>query len=333
MMAAIGAAVGSVGFALHAAIHVLAFAKYRGARWLLAHAHWVVGWAFNMAVSLGLVYASTWLVVNVAPEAAGAGVAEVTAYLNGCAVPRVFGLRTLAVKFLSAAAAVGSGLPAGPEGPMIHLGAGIGAGLSQGHSTALGTDWGGARRFRNPKDKRDFVTAGAAVGVAVAFSAPIGGLLFVWEEVASFWQHSLGWQIFFACMVAVLTSDTLRSALSAFREGSFGLFDKGASTVVFEVQTQLANHVMATIPAAVCGVLAGLAAIAFIGINLRAARARAALLRTKAQRMAEPLVLIAVFVTLSTVLPLFFPCTPTQCVVIQGESTPVCPEGTPPRIQ
>ena len=69
--------------------------------------------------------------------------------------------------------------------------------------------------LQNPKDKRDFVTAGAAMGVAVAFSAPIGGLLFVLEEIASFWQQSLGWQIFFACMMAVLTSDTLRSAQAA----------------------------------------------------------------------------------------------------------------------
>ena len=55
------------------------------------------------------------------------------------------------------------------------------------------------------------------MGVAVAFSAPIGGLLFVLEEIASFWQQSLGWQIFFACMMAVLTSDTLRSAQAALR--------------------------------------------------------------------------------------------------------------------
>ena len=205
VMAAIGIAVGAVGFTLHFLIHALAFIKYHGTRWLLGHAHISIGWVFNVSYSLALVYASTWLVVNIAPAASGAGVAEVMAYLNGCNMPKVMNLKTLGVKFLSAAFAVGSGLPVGPEGPMIHIGATIAAGLSQGHSTTLGCDTGLFRRFQNPKDKRDFVTAGAAVGVATAFSAPIGGLLFMFEEVASFWQQALGWQIFFACMLAVLT--------------------------------------------------------------------------------------------------------------------------------
>lgn len=46
---------------------------------------------------------------------------------------------------------------------MIHIGATVGAGLSQGHSTSLGIDTGLFSRFRNPKDKRDFVTAGGRV--------------------------------------------------------------------------------------------------------------------------------------------------------------------------
>ena len=43
---------------------------------------------------------------------------------------------------------------------MIHIGAMIGAALSQGQSTSLGFTTGLFKRFQNPKDKRDFVTAG-----------------------------------------------------------------------------------------------------------------------------------------------------------------------------
>ena len=68
-------------------------------------------------------------------------------------------------------------------------------------------------------------------------------------------------------------------------------------------------------------------------LNLRVTRLRGRLLKTKRARLLEPCVLIVVFTTLGTILPLFFPCLPTQCVIIQGESKPVCPEGTPPRIQ
>lgn len=151
-------------------------------------------------------------------------------------IPKVFNISTVAVKFVSCALCVASGLPVGPEGPMIHLGAAIGAALSQGHSTSLGFTtnvfkrecvWGGGvgqgglaacgcsklttatprlllrlgpAGFRNPSDKRDAVTAGVAVGVATAFNAPIGGLLFAFEEVASFWKHSLGWQVCRYCV-------------------------------------------------------------------------------------------------------------------------------------
>ncbi len=58
-------------------------------RWLIEHANLFVAWVFNVAYSTALVYLSTWAVVTIAPQAAGAGVAEVTAYLNGCNLPKV----------------------------------------------------------------------------------------------------------------------------------------------------------------------------------------------------------------------------------------------------
>ena len=73
------------------------------------------------------------------------------------------------------------------------------------------------------------------MGIATAFGAPIGGLLFAFEELANSFSQALGWQIFFACMLAVLTLDIFKSAQHALRRGHFGLFDGDASTVFFEV--------------------------------------------------------------------------------------------------
>ena len=58
-------------------------------RYLVGHVNIGVAWLFNMVYSLALVFGSTWMVVNWAPQAAGAGVAEVMAYLNGCMLPHV----------------------------------------------------------------------------------------------------------------------------------------------------------------------------------------------------------------------------------------------------
>ena len=53
--------------------------------------HWGLfpAWLLNVAFSTILVAVATWTVVEIAPAAAGAGVAEVMAYLNGCHVPKV----------------------------------------------------------------------------------------------------------------------------------------------------------------------------------------------------------------------------------------------------
>ena len=49
--------------------------------------------------------------------------------------------------------------------------------------------------------------------------------------------------------------------------------------------------------------------------------------------MGEPILIIAIFVSLSMLLPLAFPCTPTNCYIEQGGSQPHCPEGTSSNIK
>jgi chloride channel 7 len=146
------------------------------------------------------------------------------------------------------------------------MGAIIGSACSSLHSTSMKFDLGIFKHLRQSNHKRDFVTAGVAAGVAAAFDAPIGGLLFSFEDVASFWQVDLGWQIFFACTVAVLTQMLCQSADRAIRhEGDFGFFN---NNVEFEVGVTVYNHVLSIIPAATIGILCGLLAVIYTQLNL-----------------------------------------------------------------
>ncbi|XP_069146405.1 chloride channel protein CLC-c-like isoform X1 [Solanum lycopersicum] len=126
----------------------------------------------------------------IAPAAAGSGIPEVKAYLNGIDAHSILAPSTLLVKIFGSILGVSAGFVVGKEGPMVHTGACIANLLGQGGSRKYHLTWKWLKYFKNDRDRRDLITCGAAAGVAAAFRAPVGGVLFALEEIAS-WSLSL----------------------------------------------------------------------------------------------------------------------------------------------
>jgi len=189
--------------------------------------HYIVGCLIYVSSAIGFALGAALLCVY-KPAAAGSGIPEVKAYLNGMKIKNLLRADVLFPKFFGMCLACASGLPLGKEGPMIHVGAVLGAAVSQGKSVLAGQDvsWTKFQELRCDSSKRDYVTFGAAAGIAAAFRAPIGGILFTLEEGASFWSTNLIFQAFLCATITQLTM------MSLFREReinsgmiTFGTFD------------------------------------------------------------------------------------------------------------
>ncbi|KAB2600327.1 chloride channel-like protein CLC-g [Pyrus ussuriensis x Pyrus communis] len=66
--------------------------------------------------------------------------------------------------------------------------------------------------FKNDCDRRDLVTCGAAAGIAASFRSPVGGVLFAFEEMASWWRSALLWRAFFTTALIAIVLQALAAS-------------------------------------------------------------------------------------------------------------------------
>eukprot|EP00658_Telonema_sp_P-2_P018736 TRINITY_DN17339_c0_g1_i2.p1 TRINITY_DN17339_c0_g1~~TRINITY_DN17339_c0_g1_i2.p1 ORF type:complete len:743 (+),score=155.99 TRINITY_DN17339_c0_g1_i2:135-2363(+) len=233
-------------------------------------------------------------------RAKGSGIGEIKCYLNGIRLYRVVRLKTLVCKALGILFSVSAGLPCGKEGPMIHSGACIGQGISTAKSSKFHLDTGLWDEFRSDRRKRNFVTAGAAAGVGVAFGAPIGGVLFAVEEVGSFWSLELTVMVFIAATVGPWTMQFLAdpTSLSSNVEGliSFGRIPGE-------------YHYIDLLFVALLGLMGGFMGAFFIKTNIVLQRLRKRFVQTRVRKFIEVWVITAlVSVTLMLIITQGFKC-------------------------
>lgn len=214
-----------VGFGMDQLTRGLTLALYRLAERLFDESFWI---AFPVFIAHSLLYVviPTCLVIFLAPLGAGSGIPELKAYLNGVRIPGFLSINTFIIKGLGITFSIASGLICGKQGPTIHVGAVIGAAVSQAASSTFKfrLNFPFLRQFRTEAYKRDFTAIGAAVGVAVAFGAPMGGWMWIYEEACTHWSWELGIVTLSACLLGSGLTRILNYLASGLPGGGFGTF-------------------------------------------------------------------------------------------------------------
>jgi CIC family chloride channel protein len=135
-----------------------------------AHLHPYLGWVLPVLVGAAGAFLARLMVVKLAPTAEGSGVQRVEAVFSGELEPA--SAVVVPVKFVGGLLAMGGGLALGREGPTVQMGASFG-------------EWVSKFLLHDEEDRRVVQAASAGAGLAVAFNAPIGGSIFVFEELTS----------------------------------------------------------------------------------------------------------------------------------------------------
>lgn len=260
--------------------------------------------SYAMFALLFAVFAA-FLVKRFAPHAAGSGVPEIKTVLSGVVIRGYLNSWAFITKVIGLTFSVSSGLNLGKEGPFVHL-VSVLANMVATSFTEFRDDFAALM---------EFITVGTAAGVAVAFNAPIGGVLFAFEEAASYFPNRVLWRSFFAAALAELT---LRITNPFFN----------GRAVMFEIDHSLTYFWFELVIFFVIGALGGVLGSIFIHFNVKYSKLRLHHPFLKRSPILEIVLIVLATVLLQYPVP-FLRFTNTQILTsLFGECPQLEPEET-----
>lgn len=168
------------------------------------------------------------------PAARGSGVSQTRAALF--ARDGFISLRTIVGKFFCTSATLASGIPLGPEGPSVQVGAGIASVL-------------GRRLGLRSENVKALIPVGAAAAIAAAFNTPLAAVVYTLEEI-----------------VGDLNAPVLGSVVLASATSWFVLRLLLGNNPLFDVPQYQLVHTGELAIYGVLGVIGGLVSVAFTKI-------------------------------------------------------------------
>ncbi|KAL7756504.1 hypothetical protein ACKLNR_013497 [Fusarium oxysporum f. sp. zingiberi] len=143
--------------------------------------------------------------------AAGSGIPEIKTVLSGFSIPHLFDLKVLIVKAIGSIFAVATGMCLGKEGPFVHISACV------GYLVTICVP----KYASNQRKLREMLSVACSAGLSVAFGAPIGGVLFSYEEISTYFPRRVLWR---SCLCSVVAAAVLKE-LNPTGTGKLVLFE------------------------------------------------------------------------------------------------------------
>jgi chloride channel 3/4/5 len=169
--------------------------------------------------------------------AAGSGIPEIKTILSGFVIPHFLDLKVLVVKAVGSIFAVSTGMCLGKEGPFVHISTCV--------AYLVGIQF--PKYKENGRKLRELLSAGCSSGLSVAFGAPIGGVLFSYEEISTYFPRKVLWRAFVCSLFAAITL----KALNPTGTGKLVLFETNYGS------SYLAVHYMIFVILGIAGGLFG----------------------------------------------------------------------------